>query len=306
MQMKRKMTFAVIAVLFCFLTGCGKESATAGPVFGEDCRGYDGFSCLEEVTLETGKDSVTLFLPKDTRRHPDKESAGNYCDGISIRIGLTAWPSGNVLPLAQCRGWALEKCRKDQLIRASGFHMGQAQYLTENAVRIPVSYYEVYGKNLRVDRTYYIRQLDENTVFFMEVSVSDYDITRQTAKILEELEHFYQFEIACNKKQIQLVSRLAQQKAAPGPYIRIRCIRITADMKKQICDLLQTPDQKKPAWIFPGEHENPLHIENIRTLYGKNYFLAAMWIHGRDSLRTCRIYFSCCASSIWLLEMGKQ
>ncbi len=303
--MRYRLMFAVAAVVLCSLTGCGREQAASGPVFGEVCSGYDGFAHLEEATLENGTDSMTLYLPKEVNKHPAKESPGDYCDGVRVRIGFTAYPSDNILPLAQCRDWVLTKCHQDQITRTTGFSMGQARYLTEKTVRIPVSYYEVYGEHLRIDRTYYIRQLDQNTVFFLEVSVSAREVTEHTADILEELEYFYQFDIACNEKYVGLVRQLARQSPPSGPRIRVRHMQIAGDIEKQTGRLRDRSLEKELLWQFPGAHNPFLQIMRIRTGSGKNYVLAALWMHGRDNARRCQGNYSDCRSCIWLLEMTK-
>ena len=149
---------AVMSLLLCLLTGCGKEDAYAGPVFGDTCSGYDGFQYLEEAQLETMDETMTLFLPKGLTMSPQKSKKGNTCDGIGVQIGQIASSGGETLSPRQCREWVRQVCEADGISRASGFHISYPKHISDTACAVPVSYYEIFGEHLKVDRTCYLSE----------------------------------------------------------------------------------------------------------------------------------------------------
>ncbi len=210
--MRHKLIFAAVMVLLCLLTGCGKEETLCGgPVLGEHCEGYEGYRYLQEASLKTENGSITIFLPKGLNLHPGKGTAAS-CDGISIRIGQTDAENDDFLLPDQCQEWVLEECEAEKISRAAGFTAAKAQSLDNGAIRIPVSYYEIYEKPLKIHRTYCIRKLDNGTILFLEVNVASASVTEKTQGILQELEHFYQFEIASDQKAVRQMAEAARRR----------------------------------------------------------------------------------------------
>ena len=175
---------AVMSLLLCLLTGCGKEDAYAGPVFGDTCSGYDGFQYLEEAQLETMDGTMTLFLPKGLTMSPQKSKKGNTCDGIGVQIGQIASSGGETLSPRQCREWVRQVCEADGISRASGFHISYPKHISDTACAVPVSYYEIFGEHLKVDRTCYFQKLDNGSVLYVMVQVAEDETTEKTEGII--------------------------------------------------------------------------------------------------------------------------
>lgn len=212
--MRHRLIFAAITILLlCLLTGCGKkETPCSGPVLGEACEGYEGYQYLKEATLNTKNGPITVFLPKGLTLRPGKGGSGGSCDGISIRIGQTSAKTVDFLLPEQCQEWVLAECEAENLSRAAGFTAARAQCLDNGSVRIPVSYYEIYEKPLKIHRTYCIRKLDNDTILFLEINVASASITEKTEGILRELEHFYQFEIASDQRAVRQMAEAARRR----------------------------------------------------------------------------------------------
>lgn len=221
--MKRKLIFTITAILICLLTGCGKEEVLTAPVLGDMCRGYDGFRYLEETTLKMREGSLPLFVPKKPGRTSDEGSIqmAASSDGVFVRVRQISCPGGDILRPERCREWVLEECRAEHIVRAPGFQAGTAQLLENGGVRIPVSYYTIYGKKLKIHRTYYMQKLENGDILFLDVRVDSGSITRRTEGILQELEQFYPFRIDCNRQKVRQAAEAARRRRRPGCHVRI-------------------------------------------------------------------------------------
>lgn len=293
---------AVMTLLLCLLTGCGKEDAYAGPVFGDTCSGYDGFQYLEEAQLETMDETMTLFLPKGLTMSPQKSKKGNTCDGIGVQIGQIASSGGETLSPRQCREWVRQVCEADGISRASGFHISYPKHISDTACAVPVSYYEIFGKHLKVDRTCYFQKLDNGSVLYVMVQVAEDETTEKTEGIIREMENFYPFSIAYDRKKIHRLAETAQRMSAPDRYIRIHLRPVSEETCREIRRLgdlsLLLRDKTDEHRVI--DYKNP---QEVRLRKAK---LITMWARELGKAWRYRIYFAYCDTYIYVAELGKD
>lgn len=257
--MKYKLIFAIMVIWACLLTGCGRDGALTAPVFGDMCRGYDGFQYLEEATLKTKEGAITLFLPKRPVMNPEAGTAqvDDSPDGVSIRFGQLSCSDSDILLPERCREWVLDECRTEHIVRAPGFTAGGAQLLDNGGVRIPVSYYTIYEKRLKVHRTYYMQKLDNGDILFLDICVDSGKITTRTEGILRELEQFYELRIDCNRQVVHQAAQSQKSRRGPGYCIRIYQMGVSQNAE-------ETPLENVMGTI--RERSPFLKIRNLKTI----------------------------------------
>lgn len=299
--MKQKV-IAAMTLLLCLLTGCGKENAYTGPVFGDTCSGYDGFQYLEETQLETTDETITLFLPKGLTMYPEKGKKENTCDGIGIRIGQIAASGGEALTSQQCREWVRRICETEGVSRAPGFHISHPEYINDTACAIPVSYYEIFGKHLKVDRTCYFQRLDNGSVLYVMIHVEEDKTTEKTEGIIREMENFYPFRISCDRKKIHQMAETLRRRPAPDRYIRIHFRPVSEETCREINRLedlsLLLRDRADRGHVIDCGKPQEIRLRKA--------MLITMWARELGKTWRYRIYFVYRGTYIFVAELGKD
>lgn len=181
------------------------------PILGqEDIEGYDGFEYLKYELLTTDSGiTVPVYAPTDEYASIEEDSINGYNSGIyySIELEPIIRADQEDYRINENLDYYLEVIYDPSFCDdALDLEIGDAERIDRNTACATVEccrYNEYTESYYAVFETYFLKKLDNDVTVLVEVTIESYDVTEETADIIDEMEAFYQFEIDWSKKRAE-------------------------------------------------------------------------------------------------------
>lgn len=248
---KRVIALLVSAMLLVTITGCGadkktvvtkvtvtKTTETAEPAeeaaeeaeysledapkfaLNTEASGYEGFRYLCEVTLEQETEPITIYMPTDqwVQNPTDMDFYADYKDYdtgffFTVRTDSAALYETVAEDLA---GYVEDYYSPDEYTCLT---VSEPEAIGEDAAAMTISYLEwnedeaVYEPTYK---TFYEKRRTQEEDILMEVSLNPLAVSEDNKGMVEELEAFYPFAVACDAEEAN--AKVEAYTANPEEY----------------------------------------------------------------------------------------
>lgn len=193
-----------------------EKKASDTPTFGEeDIEDYEGFEYLYgDMLISDSQENkkrtkLTVFLPADDYADVSGDSCYASSMGVTVRVELEPYLQYNAEDylLEENLEYYLESYY-DPFIRTDckDIVISDIEELSKDACRATVEYcsYNKYDESYSTTFvTYYIAEIEKDTLALVSVEVNEDEVTGKTHRLLKELEEFYPFEIDWDKDRAE-------------------------------------------------------------------------------------------------------
>ena len=192
------------------------SSVVLGGEFEEDYNGFEYIYCEtlmteSEENKETGKmesQKLQVFIPKGDYASVNRDTAYAEKLGVDFRITLNPYiryDAEEYLPEENLAYYLEYNYDPFYHTDCRDIEISEVQELENGAyATVKYCYYDRWEENyIPIFCTYYLKELSKDVSVLVEIEVNAEDVTGKTDYLLEELESFYEIDVAWDKAEAQ-------------------------------------------------------------------------------------------------------